>query len=178
VSDAKRYNLEKGAAEVVAYLSQGGPALYELPLGEVRKAVDGAQAGVPMPGVEEAWVTVPAEVGDVRVLLIKPRGVDGQLPVVLYMHGGLDFRERFQPRPTRGRACRGSRCRGRVHRLRTRARSQIPGADRAVLTRSLDGSPSKETRGGSTRRVSPSPETQPVETWRRCYASWRSSAVT
>jgi hypothetical protein len=85
VSDAKRYNLGKGVAEVVAYPSQGGPALYELPLGEVRKAVDGAQAGVPMPGVEEAWVTVPAEVGDVRVLLIKPRGVDGQLPVVLYI---------------------------------------------------------------------------------------------
>ena len=88
MSDPKRYNLEKSAAEVVAYLSQGGPALYELPLGEVRKAVDDAQAGVPMPGVEEAWVTVPAAVGDVRVLLIKPSGVDGQLPVVLYMHGG------------------------------------------------------------------------------------------
>src|SRR6478609_1353857 len=88
MSGAKRYNLEKAAAELAAYLSQGGPALYELPLDEVRKAVDGAQAGVPMPDVEEAWVTVPAEVGDVRVVLIKPRGVDGQLPVVLYMHGG------------------------------------------------------------------------------------------
>jgi acetyl esterase len=88
MSDAKRYNLEKAAAELAAYLSQGGPALYELPLDEVRKAVDGGQAGVPMPDVEEAWLTVPAEVGDVRVLLIKPRGVDGQLPVVLYMHGG------------------------------------------------------------------------------------------
>jgi acetyl esterase/lipase len=87
VSDAKRYNLEKAAAEVVAYLSQG-PPLYELPLDEVRKAVDGAQAEVPMPDVEEAWITVRADVGDVRILLIKPRGVDGQLPVVLYMHGG------------------------------------------------------------------------------------------
>src|SRR4029077_11948072 len=69
------------------YLSQG-PALYELPLDDVRKLVDGAQAGVPMPDVEEAWVTVPAEVGDVRVLLLKPRGVDGKLAVVLYMNGG------------------------------------------------------------------------------------------
>jgi acetyl esterase len=82
-----KYNLEKPAADMVAYLSQG-PPLYELPIGEVRKAVDGAQAGVPMPDVDEAWITVPAEVGDVRVLLIKPRGVDRQLPVVLYMHGG------------------------------------------------------------------------------------------
>ena len=47
MSDVK-YNLEKPAADVVAYLSQG-PALYELPLGEVRKAVDGAQAGVRRP---------------------------------------------------------------------------------------------------------------------------------
>jgi len=69
VSDAKRYNLEKAAAELAAYLSQGGPALYELPLDEVRKAVDGGQAGVPMPDVEEVWVSVPAEVGDVSSML-------------------------------------------------------------------------------------------------------------
>ena len=86
MSDVK-YNLEKPAADMVAYLSQG-PPLYELPLGEVRKAVDGAQAGVPMPDVDETWITVPAEVGDVSVLLIKPRGAEVQLPVVLYMHGG------------------------------------------------------------------------------------------
>src|SRR2546423_7597097 len=82
-----KYTREKPAADMVAYLSQG-PPLYELPLDEVRKAVDGAQAGVPMPDVDETWIAVPAEVGDVRVLLIKPRGVDERLPVVLYMHGG------------------------------------------------------------------------------------------
>jgi acetyl esterase/lipase len=89
MSETSQYNLEKAAAAVAAYLSQG-PALYELPLADLRKAVDGAQAGdsAPMPAVEEAWVTVPAEVGDVRVLIIKPQGAEAQLPVVLYMHGG------------------------------------------------------------------------------------------
>jgi len=89
MSDAHRYNLERPAAELATYLSQG-PALYELPLADVRQAVDGAQAGdaVPMPEVEEAWVTVPAEVGDVRVLIIRPPGAEAPLPVVLYMHGG------------------------------------------------------------------------------------------
>jgi len=87
MSETSQYNLEKPAAELAAYLSQG-PALYELPLADVRNAVDGAQAGVPMPDVDEAWVTVPAEVGDVRVLIIKPPGAEAQLPVVLYMHGG------------------------------------------------------------------------------------------
>jgi acetyl esterase/lipase len=87
MSETNQYNLEKAAAAVAAYLSQG-PPLYELPLADVRKAVDGAQAGVPMPDVDEAWVTVPSEVGDVRVLIIKPRDAEAQLPVVLYMHGG------------------------------------------------------------------------------------------
>src|SRR5215207_6280240 len=87
MSETSQYNLEKAAAKLAAYLSQG-PALYELPLADVRKAVDGAQAGVPMPDVDEAWVTVPAEVDDVRVSIIKPRGAEARLPVVLYMHGG------------------------------------------------------------------------------------------
>jgi acetyl esterase len=87
VSATSKYNLEASAAEVASYLSQG-PALYELPLDDVRQLVEGAQAGAPMPDVEETWVTVPAEVGDVRVLIIKPRGAETPLPVVLYMHGG------------------------------------------------------------------------------------------
>ena len=87
MSTTTRYNLEAAAAEVATYLSQG-PPLYELPLDDVRKLVDGAQAGAPMPDIEETWVTVTAEVGDVRVLIIKPRGAEAQLPVVLYMHGG------------------------------------------------------------------------------------------
>ena len=87
VSSTSKYNLEKPAAEMAAYLAQG-PGLSELPLDEVRKSIEGAQAGVPMPDVDEEWLIVPAEVGDVRVLLIKPRGVEEPLPAVLYMHGG------------------------------------------------------------------------------------------
>src|SRR3954447_21400554 len=89
VSETSRYNLEKAAAAVVAYLSQG-PPLYELPLADTRKAIDEAQAGgaAPTLDVEEAWITVPADVGDVRALIIKPRGARAQLPAVLYMHGG------------------------------------------------------------------------------------------
>src|SRR5918999_47931 len=30
----------------------------------------------------------PAEVGDVRVRIVRPQGVEGTLPVILYMHGG------------------------------------------------------------------------------------------
>jgi acetyl esterase len=89
MGETRRYNLEKAAAAVAEYLSQG-PALEELPVVETRKAIDDAQADgtLPKPAVEEAWVTVPADVGDVRALLIKPRGARALLPAVLYMHGG------------------------------------------------------------------------------------------
>jgi acetyl esterase len=89
MSKTRTYDLEKAAAAVAEYLSQG-PPLYELPLAETRKAIDAAQADgtAPKPDVEETWVTVPADVGDVQVLIIKPRGAKAQLPAVLYMHGG------------------------------------------------------------------------------------------
>jgi acetyl esterase len=89
MSETTQYNLEKAAAAVAAYLSQG-PALYELPLNDLRQAIDGAATGddAPMPDVAEAWFTVPAGVGDVRVLIMKPRGAEAPLPVILYMHGG------------------------------------------------------------------------------------------
>jgi acetyl esterase len=89
MSETSQYNLEQAAAAVVAYLSQG-PPLYELPLADTRKAIDDAQEDgtVPMPDVDETWVTVPADVGDVRALIIKPRSAKGPLPAVLYMHGG------------------------------------------------------------------------------------------
>ena len=177
MSETSQYNLDKPAAELVAYLSQG-PALYELPLADVRQAVDGAQAGAPMPDVEEAWVTVPAEVGDVRVLIITPRGAEAQLPVVLYMHGGGWIL---------GSALSHGRLAGE---LAVAADAAVAFIDYALAlkpdtpcksssaTPSLGGSPSKAKATGSTRRVSRSRVTQPEATWRRCFASWRSSVAT
>jgi acetyl esterase/lipase len=37
---------------------------------------------------DEEWVTVPAQVGDVWVRIVTPRGAPGPLPAVLYVHGG------------------------------------------------------------------------------------------
>jgi acetyl esterase len=89
MAETTQYNLDKVAAAVAEYLSHG-PPLNELPVADTRKAIDAAQADgtIPAPDVAEEWVTVPADVGDVRALIIKPRGAKARSPAVLYMHGG------------------------------------------------------------------------------------------
>ena len=65
------------------------PFLYELTPAEARKVLDDVQAApIDKLPVKDRWVTVPAEVGDVRVRIVRPPDAVGTLPVVLYMHGG------------------------------------------------------------------------------------------
>jgi acetyl esterase len=65
------------------------PFLYELTPAEARKVLDDVQAApIEKLPVEDRWITVPAEVGDVRVRIVRPPDAVGTLPVILYMHGG------------------------------------------------------------------------------------------
>ena len=65
------------------------PFLYELTPDEARKVLDDVQAApIDKLPIDERWVTVPAEVGDVQVRIVRPAGAEGTLPVILYMHGG------------------------------------------------------------------------------------------
>jgi acetyl esterase/lipase len=65
------------------------PFLYELTPAEARAVLDDVQsAPIEKLPVEERWITVPAEVGDVRVRIVRPLAAAGKLPVILYMHGG------------------------------------------------------------------------------------------
>jgi acetyl esterase len=65
------------------------PFLYELTPAEARKVLDDVQAApIDKLPVEDPWITVPAEVGDVPVRIARPPGAEGALPVILYMHGG------------------------------------------------------------------------------------------
>lgn len=77
------------AAQDVAEATSHPPFLYELGTEGARKVLDDIQAApIDEPDVDETWTTVPAEVGDVRVRIVRPVGAEGALPVVLYMHGG------------------------------------------------------------------------------------------
>ena len=65
------------------------PFLYELTPDEARKVLDDVQAArIDKLLVEERWITVPADVGDVQARIVRPAGAGGRLPVILYMHGG------------------------------------------------------------------------------------------
>ncbi|MEU8340891.1 Acetyl esterase/lipase [Actinomadura meyerae] len=80
--------LEPAAQEFAEAVSKP-PFVYELDVDAARKVLDDVQAApVPKPDVDEKWITVPAEVGDVRVRIVKPAGATGVLPAVLYVHGG------------------------------------------------------------------------------------------
>jgi acetyl esterase len=82
------YVLESAAQEFVNATS-ALPFLYELGPHAAREILDQVQAApIDKPEVDEKWVIVPSEVGDVRVRIVKPVGTTGILPTVLYMHGG------------------------------------------------------------------------------------------
>ena len=77
------------AAQELADATSKPPFVYELGPDGARKVLDDLQAApIAKPDVDETWITVPAEVGDVPVRIVKPLGATGLLPVVLYVHGG------------------------------------------------------------------------------------------
>jgi acetyl esterase/lipase len=77
------------AARAFADATSQPPFIYQLSPAEARKVLDDVQAApIDKLDVDERWVTVPADVGDVRVRIVRPPGSTGTLPAVLYMHGG------------------------------------------------------------------------------------------
>jgi acetyl esterase len=78
------------AAQELADALVGPPFLWELDYATARKLVDDLQAApVEKLPIDEEWVTLPADVGETRVRIIKPKGAKGTLPVIIYLHGGL-----------------------------------------------------------------------------------------
>src|SRR3954453_19618120 len=77
------------ASQALAEATAGVPFLNELSPAEARAVVDELQAApIDKIPVDDRWTTVPADVGDVRVRIVRPPDAAGTLPVILYMHGG------------------------------------------------------------------------------------------
>jgi acetyl esterase/lipase len=80
--------LERASQEFVdatanpPYFWEGSPV-------DARKVLDDVQAApIDKLPVDDRWITVPAQVGDVRVRIVRPPDATGLLPAILYMHGG------------------------------------------------------------------------------------------
>ena len=79
----------ESASQAFVEATANPPQLYELSPDEARKVLDDVQAApIDKLPADEEWVTVLAEVGQVRVRIVKPLGATDPLPAVLYMHGG------------------------------------------------------------------------------------------
>jgi acetyl esterase len=88
MSVQSRIVLEPSAQAIVDATSMP-PFLYELEPAAARKVLDDLQAApVEKLPIEEEWITVPADVGDARVRIVKPVDSGETLPVIVYMHGG------------------------------------------------------------------------------------------
>lgn len=77
------------AAAAFAEATANPPYLFEIPVADGRKAVDDVQSGkIAKPEVDEEWVSVQGgPTGTVRARIVRPAGVAGSLPVILYIHG-------------------------------------------------------------------------------------------
>jgi acetyl esterase len=77
------------AARENAQASDKPPFLFELGPTEGRKALDKAQSGaIELPEIDEEWLTIPGgPTGSVKTRIIKPRGMTGTLPLVIFIHG-------------------------------------------------------------------------------------------
>jgi len=77
------------ASQALVEATAKPPFLYELSPPEARAVLDELQAGpLDKLPVNDRWMTVPADIGDVRVRIVRPPDAVGTLPVILYMHGG------------------------------------------------------------------------------------------
>ena len=67
------------AAQAFADATAKPPRLHELGVEGARKLLDDVQAApIDKPDVDEKWITVPAEVGDVLVRIVMPLGTNGR----------------------------------------------------------------------------------------------------
>ena len=77
------------ASQAFVEATANPPFLYELTPAEARAVLDDVQAApIEKLPVQERWIVVPADVGDVRVRIVRPYDAAGTLPAILYMHGG------------------------------------------------------------------------------------------
>src|SRR5829696_1271295 len=73
------------ASQAFVEATANPPFLYELTPDEARKVLDDVQAApIDKLPVDERWITVPADVGDVQVRIVRPAGAGAAVAFVEY----------------------------------------------------------------------------------------------
>ncbi len=87
-ANPKNISLEP-AAQAFVEATANPPYLYQLAPEDGRKAVDGVQdEPIFKPAIDEEWIEIPGgPSGTVQVRIVRPAGVTGTLPVIVYTHG-------------------------------------------------------------------------------------------
>lgn len=69
--------------------AKGGQPIYKLPVPQARQVLEDAQSGdvAKLPVDKQELTFSDAKAGQVSITIIRPRGVTGELPAVLYIHG-------------------------------------------------------------------------------------------
>ncbi|WP_016696396.1 alpha/beta hydrolase [Rhodococcus rhodochrous] len=87
-ANPKNISLEP-AAQAFVEATANPPYLYQLAPEDGRKAVDGVQdEPIFKPAIDDEWIEIPGgPTGTVQVRIVRPAGVTGMLPVIVYTHG-------------------------------------------------------------------------------------------
>jgi acetyl esterase/lipase len=79
----------EAAAQTFVEATDTPPYLYEIAPADGRTAVDEVQSSdIYKPDIDEKWITIPGgPTGEVQMRIVRPAGVAGPLPVIIYTHG-------------------------------------------------------------------------------------------
>jgi acetyl esterase len=84
-------HLDKGVREFLKMLNAApGPPIEKLPADDGRKVLENAQASVNVDesGIDVTDKTITADGQTVKLYIVRPEGVQGILPVFMFIHGG------------------------------------------------------------------------------------------
>lgn len=90
-SELGQFGVERSVQVFLDHLAAaGGPPLESLPPAQARQVLSGAQSSVKVDtsGVEIAERTIEAEGQSISLVIVRPAGVQGTLPVFMFFHGG------------------------------------------------------------------------------------------
>jgi acetyl esterase len=89
-ANAGQSQLEPGTQAFITKLAAaGGQPIYKLPVPQARQVLEGAQSGpvAKLPVDKQELTFNDAKAGPVSITIIRPQGVTGPLPALLYIHG-------------------------------------------------------------------------------------------